>query len=114
MFATAFSFREAAHDEFLLRSLKVEHVLLDQSMAILSFLSPHRQCAFRHTLKRIKDRTNKPIFASPLCYPLVMAVPDPIDERMDEGCGCLVIESEDWIEDAPLCFIWLQTQRDLC
>ncbi len=34
--------------------LKVQHVLLDQSMAILSFLSPHLQCAFGHTLKRIK------------------------------------------------------------
>jgi hypothetical protein len=38
---------------------------------------------------------------------------DPIDERMDEGCSCLVIESEDWIEHAPLCFILLQMQRDL-
>jgi hypothetical protein len=34
--------------------LKVEHVPLDRSIAILSFLSPHRQCAFRHSLKRVK------------------------------------------------------------
>jgi len=29
-------------------------VLLDQSMAIFSFLSPRFQCAFRHASKRIK------------------------------------------------------------
>jgi hypothetical protein len=34
--------------------LKVQHVLVDQSMAILSFLSPYLQSAFRYTLKRIK------------------------------------------------------------